>query len=437
MPDGLRGPIEGRARLGKPYLRLACLGVLAASILGLGYFGPHPASGPTTAPPSPRGSGDVKPAASAPLAPASPRAAGGVDALGLAPVEPIPGQIAESWLPPQITSRSPAVVGLRLFYVVGSDRIESSVVGSSDGSQMLTSVPRCQAINQLAAAGHELAYVVTSPGGPAAAVGGCGGVDPGSWSVWILDLTGGNPRRVAQGTLVANSIEQAEFPIHIALTASAYAFDRPTAAAGAGQGTTVEVHAIDGRLLWSSRSPAPVDTLMLGGDKLAVLTRTSTTSGPPRTLWISDAGHPLLAEVARPASSASLAPDGSYLAWDVWRGVGSIESSVGPAVDIEMLDSGRVQALTTQSRQAMPDPLQPSISITRAGPAISWFATAPDGSVYPAFRFVGGGDGAVLTGFGEPTWIGAEGGTLIWLAQRSDGWSTLAFAVDMVSVGAQ
>lgn len=437
MTDGLRGPIEGRARLGKPNLRLAFLGVLAVSILGLGYFGPHLTPGPTAAPPGSLGSPGLKLAASARPAAASPTSAGGIDALGLVPVEPIAGQIAESWLPPQITSRSPAVLGLRLFYVVGSDRIESSVIGSSTGSQTLTSVPRCQAINQLAAAGHELAYVVTSPGGPAAAVDGCGGVDPVSWSVWILDLNGGGPRRVARGTLVAGSIEQAEFPIHLALSASAYAFDRPATSAGAGQGTTVEVHAFDGRILWSSQSQAPVDTLMLGGDKLAVLTRASTTSGPPRTLWISDAAHPLLAEVARPASSASLAPDGSYLAWDVWRDVSNIESSARPAVAIEMLDSGRVQALTTRSLPAMPGSLQPSISITSAGPAVSWFATAADGSVYPPFRFAGGGDGAVLTGFREPTWIDAEGGTLIWLTQKSDGWSTLAFAVDMVSLASQ
>lgn len=423
----------GSTRFGRPYLRIAAVAAFAAGILGLGLLGPHPAEMPPHASPPPVASASPNHQAAA-FAPTPAPVATGIDSLGLRPVEPAPGQIAQSWLPTQITSRTLAVVGLRLFYVVGSNRLESSVVGSSDSSQLLASVPRCEAINQLAAAGHSLAYVVTFPVGPAAAIDGCGGSGAVSWSIWILDLGGGRTRQVAHGTLVPSSIEAAEFPIHLALTASTYAFDRPTDSTKAGQGAKVEVHAIDGTLLWSSPSQAPVTGIMLGGDRLAVLTDSSAQSGALKRLWISDASHPELSEVARPASSASLAPDGSYLAWDVWPSVAFGESSSVPEVAIETLDSRRVQALTTLSGSTVPDQLEPSVAVTRAGLAIAWFATGPDGSVYPAFRFASGGDGAVLASFQQPVWMSIEGSTLIWVAERPDGWSNVAFAVDLPSV---
>jgi hypothetical protein len=422
----------GSARFGRPYLRIAAVAALAVGIAGLGLLGPHPAEPLPQASPPPAASASPSHEAAA-LVPPAPVATG-IDSLGLKPVEPAPGQIAQSWLPTQITSRTLAVVGLRLFYVVGSDRLESSVVGSSDGAQLLASVPRCEAINQLAAAGHTLAYVVTSPGGSAAAIDGCGGSRAVSWSISILDLDGGSARQVAHGTLLPTSFEAAEFPIHLALTDSTYAFDRPTDSTNTELGSTVEVHAIDGSLLWSSPSQAPVTGLMLGGDRLAVLTDRSTQSGPLKSLWISDASHPELSEVARPASSASLAPDGSYLAWDVWRGATFAESPAFPEVAIEMLQSGRVEALTTLSGSTVPDELHPSVAVTRAGPAIAWFATGPDGSVYPAFRLAGGGDGAILASFQQPVWMSVEGSTLIWVAETPDGWSNAAFAVDLPSL---
>lgn len=428
-------PIGGTTRFGRPYLKVAAVAALAAGILGVGLLGPHMAGTLShTAPPSLL-AGSATPAAPVAGGATPAAAATGIDALaGLTRVELAPDAVRQSWLSTQISSRSMASIGLRLFFVVGGDQIKSTVIGREEGPNTLVSVPYCQTINQLAAAGDELAYVVTSPASPAAAIDGCGGSGTLSWSIWILDLVGGSPRQIAHGTLVPNSLEAAESPIHLALTASTFAFDRPTASTDAGQGTTVEVHAIDGTPLWSSWSQAPVTSIMLGGKRLAVLTEASTQSGPMKRLWIADAGHPLLSEVARPASSASFAPDGSYLAWDVWPSVAFGESSSLPEVAIEMLDSGRVQALTTLNASTMPESLQVSISVTRAGPAIAWFATAPDGSVYPAFRFAGGGDGEILASSQQPMWLSVEDGTLIWVAERSDGWSNVAFAVDMLSV---
>jgi hypothetical protein len=432
MTSGPGGPIEGRVRLHKPYLQIAALGLVAMSIVGLGYLGPHTNPEPTATP-------ETAPAAVATAAEAVTPAplpaplTAGIGAVGLIQMQPAPGQVAQSWLPSQVTSRALAVVGMRLFYVVASSRIESLVVGSTADSVTLVTAPRCDAINQIAAAGDELAFVTTSTGGAAAGIGGCGASSSVSWSLWLLDLLGGSPEAVARGQVGPRSIDAAEFPVHVALGAAAYAFDRPTAATDPSQGTTIEVHALDGALLWSSVTQAPVVNVMLGGSRLAVLTGSPSATGL-KTLWTSTASQPSLLAVAQPATSGSLSPEGSYVVWDIPQTPSSGGTSGRESVDIEMLDTGRIQTLVTLGGSALPVPLPPAISLTRAGPAIGWLATAPDGSVYPAFRFAGGGDGGILSSFQQPVWMNLEGSTLVWVAERPDGWSTAVYAVDMLSL---
>ena len=82
--------------------------------------------------------------------------------------------------------------------------------------------------------------MVTSPGGPASHTQDCGGAGQVSWSVWLLELNSGISRQVAQGVRAASSIDIAEFPIHLALTDSAYAFNRPPQSAAAGLGEAVK-----------------------------------------------------------------------------------------------------------------------------------------------------------------------------------------------------
>lgn len=349
-------------------------------------------------------------------------------------MEPLPGQIRETWLPGEITSRSMAVVGLMLFFIVDGNRIQSTVVNLNGTRQTLVSVPPCEGINQLAAAGHELAYVVTSPGGPTLQVGACGGPAPVAWSVWLLDLNGGSPRQVANGVRDASSIGVAEFPVHVALTESAYAFDRPASSKAAGSGETVEVHSIDGRLLWSSQTQAPVSDVMLGGNRLAILTEGAPLVEGLLDLWTSDAGHPSPTKVAQPASSASLSPDGSYLTWDLPPAAGRPASTGQSTVGIAALDSGQVEFLTTLTGTDIPEPLRPAVSSTVRGPVVAWFATAPGGAIYPAFRYASGGTGTVLSSLQEPVWIDIEGSTLTWVAESSDGWSKEVFAVDVASL---
>ena len=353
--------------------------------------------------------------------------------LGLTPVEPLPGQLLQSGLPLQVAGRSIAAIGLNLFYVVQSYRIETSRVGDSGDPLILVDAGRCQAINQLAAAGHMLAYVVTAPAGPSAAIGGCGAPGVVSWSIWLLDLNGGRPRQVAAGTRLPDSIDAAEYPTHVAISDSAYAFDREADAKAHAKGSIVEVHSLDGRLLWTSQSPAPVANVMLGGNRLAVTTEAGAAAGP-MVLWIADAAHPTPDQTAMPASSASMSLDGSWVVWDLQPYLPTPAGTHRSAVGIEALDSGRITSLNAVTGSDVAAPIRPSISLTRAGPAIAWFATAPGGAVYPAFRFAGGGDGGILESVQQPVWLEVQGSSLIWVAASPDGWSTTAYAVDLLTL---
>ncbi len=404
--------------------------LLAVAVVAAGYLGPRPTPSPSPAP-SLLAEGPTRaPATSSPSGPV-PRS---IDAFsGLTPVQLLPGQVVQSWLPQQITSQTPAIIGLRLFYVVQSSEVESSLIGSADDPQTLVSAARCEAINQLAAAGHELAYVVTSPAGATAQIAGCEG-SAVSWSVWLLDLNGGRPRQVASGVRQPGSIDVAEFPIHLALTATAFAFDRPPATARGGAGETVEVHSIDGSLLWTSQTQTPVDDVLLGGGRLAILTQGEPSAAGLRDLWLSDATHPAPMEVAQPVGSASFSPDGSYLAWDLPPGAGGADLMYQSAVGIEALDTGRVVALNARTSTETSEPIRPDVSMTKAGPAIAWFATSPEGAVYPAFRFAGGGDGGYLLSGRAPVWMHIDGSMLVWVAESPDGWSNEAFAVELLAL---
>ena len=440
VTDDLSGPIEGRARLRPPYLPIVVVAVLAAAIVGAGYFGPHPAAHPTSGP-STSALAD-RPAAPPSVTPSATPTRGPDALAGLTLANPGPGQIRETWLPGQVTSQSMAVVGMSLFFIVGGDRIESTAVGGDGSRQTLAQVPACEGINQLAAAGHELAYVVTSPGGPTSQVQDCVGAGRITWSVWLLDLAGGSPRQVATGARAPSSIDVAEFPIHLAVTESAYAFDRPAASAAAGPGETVEVHSLDGRLLWSSHTQMSVTQVMLGGGTLAILTVASPPAAGVVDLCISDAAHPQPTPVEQPARSASLSPDGLLLTWDVayqgpWDATfqGPFPGPNSPmAVAVETLGSGVAQPLATLTDRSAPAPLRPAISSTDRGPLVTWFATGSDGAIHPAVRYASGGNGAYLPSLQEPVWMSVEGGTLFWVAEGGGGWSKAAFAVDLASL---
>lgn len=426
--DDLNGPLEGRARLHRPYFQIAVVLFLATAVIGAGYFGPHPA--PSA---SPHSGASPFAANLTPAASASPVAGTNAPA-GLTRVNLRPGQLRQTWLPGEITSGSMAVVGANLYFIVDGDVIESTAVGGDASRQMLAQAPPCQGINQLAAAGHELAYVVTSPGGLTAQVHDCGEAGRVSWSLWLLDLNGGSPRQVAQGARTVSSIEVAEFPVHLALTESAYAFNRPALSPATGAGETVEVHAIDGRLLWTSRTQRPVADVMLGGGTLAILTDIASQAPGVGDLYVSDAIHPDPAPVDPPARSASLSSDGLHLTWDVAQ---QGPPGAGPPIDValETVGSGVEQPLTTLTDSLAAAPLRPAVSSTSRGPLVTWFATAPSGAIYPALRYAAGDNGSFLPSLQEPIWMSVQSGMLFWVAEGAGGWSKVAFAVDLASLG--
>ena len=431
-------PIEGRARFGRPYRRIAAVVTVAVGILGAGLLGPHrvgPAT-PTLAPAPVAGSTTAVASGGGSNIPSQPVVRGIDGLVGLTQVKPDSGEILQSWLPGQITSRSMAVAGGRLFYVVDGDQIQSTEVGAVGARISHVTVPRCEGINQLAAVGHELAYVVTTPGGSTSQIDGCAPAGGRiAWSLWLLDLNGGSPRQVASGFRAALSIQVTEFPIHLALTETAYAFDRPPFSSVSALGETIEVHSIDGSLLWTSQSKRPVADVMLGGGTLAILTDVLDRADGVVDLWTSDAAHPGFAPVDQPATSVSLSPDGSHLTWDVVPHAASPGFTPLADVAVETVETGIEVPLVTETNRVAPAPLRPAISSTSRGLVVTWFATAPDGGVYPAIRDVAGGNGFVLPSFQEPVWMKLVGGTLFWVAESADGWSKAVYAVNLSALG--
>lgn len=430
-----QGPIEGQARLPGPHLRVGAIIALGAVIVALGYFGSRPVPPPGPSPVASNVAIDAPSvAASGPgtLPTLDPNSYGSVS--GLTPVEPLASQLLHSDLPPQVDGRSIAAIGLDLYYVVQGSLVETSRIGGTTDPRILVAASRCEAIYQLAAAGNTLAWVVTSPAGPSAAIGACGSPAVVTWTIWLLDLNGGKPRQVARGTRTPVSIDVAEYPTHLALSDSAYAFDRPTDAKVPAAGTTVEIHELGGKLVRSIQSQGTVDSVMLGGTRLAVMTADGTGSSATRSLWVADIARSGLTEVAQPASSASISPDGSWVLWDLLPFTSTAAGVQQSAVRIESIETGRVLSLNTLTGSDIAAPLQPSISLTRAGPAIAWFATTPGGAVYPAFRFAGGGDGGILSSVQLPFWLDVQGSSLIWVARGRDGWFTTAFEVDLLAL---
>ena len=450
------GTESTRIRTGRPYLRVAAVAAIAAGILSVGILGPHPSQKVASASVSAAPTGST---AVALVEPTPPPAAASIDPdegprqlqaiTGLRQVTQVPGETL-TWLPLQITSRSFGIVGKRLFYVVDTDRIESSVLDSAADVQTLVTVPRCQAINQIASAGNSLMYVVTFATGPSVTIGSCAGFGQTTWEIWLMDLPTGHTHKVASGIRQTPGIDVAEFPIHIALTASSYAFDRPNDVADSGGPETVEVHAIDGRMLWTASTTGHVADVLLGGGKLAVITQQPRPALGTETLWLAGSGKPRLLEVAEQVTSAALSADGSFLSWDTLLQVGLSSQSFVPNIGIEDTRSGAVTFLPQPTTADIAVSSEPIVSLTAHGALAAWFATAPDGTAYPAFSRLAAAPGAgtalgsevpatagrsgFLESAQQPVWMTVQGNSLIWVAEGRDGWSAIAFEADLTNL---
>ena len=433
------GPVQSGGRLRKPYIGTAVIVALAAGIIGLGYLGPRAAPSSevhgATASAAPSSIARSLPGPTTAVASEGPTP-NGPDVLqtltGLARLPLPPGRVTVSSLPLRVVDRSMALIGPRLFYIVASYRIESSVIGSSADPQTLAVAGAGESINELAAAGGSLVYVVTSTSGAAGQMGSFGGALQVTWSVWLLDLKSGDRRQLAGGTGNTSDFTGADLPIHVAVTGSAYAFDRPASSPGTTGGETVEVHSFDGGRLWSSAVPSAVLDLMLGGNRLAILTQDAGSRAGPRTLWLADATHPSPVEVSRPASSASFSSDGAYLAWDLAPVAEPSSQSLLSEVGVENTASGAVMFLRPPTTAAAL-PTGPSVSGTARGPVVAWLATAPGGLVYPAFSFTGGGAAGFFDSVQQPVWLQVEGTQLTWVTESRDGGFARAFAAELTT----
>ncbi|HJX68191.1 MAG TPA: hypothetical protein VJ258_05640 [Candidatus Limnocylindrales bacterium] len=398
---------------------------MTSAIVAAGVLGPHQTSRSQTAPtqsqlgrtPTPHQTG-VQP-----------------DFADLAPAQLAPSDISMSWLSDSITGRSLAAIGTRIFYVVDSNRIESTVIGSDVEPQSLVSVPSCRTINQIAAAGDLLAYVETHPVGAPLDASGCGRPTSVAWSIWLSDLQGNQPRQVASGVRLARSEEIRLYPVHLALSASAYAYEVPLSPAQLSPFERVAVRSTgNNRLLWSAQTDGGVSDILLGGSRLAVVTDGALMTEARMELWTGDASHPQLKRVGEPAASASISEDGTYLAWDSRAPWERSLSTAQAALVVDKFDSGLPQNILLPAAFCAPEPLRPVVSSGLTGPIVAWYATVGRGAVYPAFLDAANETGVALFSVQSPAWIDLQGSILIWVSADLGG-ESIAFAADLARSG--
>ena len=340
-----------------------------------------------------------------------------------------------SWLSDSVTGRSLAAIGTRIFYVVDSNKIQSTVIGSNVEPQLLVSVSSCRTISQIAAAGDLLAYVETHPVGAPLDASGCGRPTSVAWSIWLSDLQGDQPRQVTSGVRLARSEEIRLYPVHLALSASTYAYEIPLSAALMSPFQRVEVRStVDNRLLWSAQTDGGVSDILLGGSRLAVVTDGSLMTEARMELWTGDAAHPQLRCVGEPAASASISADGTYLAWDSRAPWERSLTTAQAALVVDKFDSESPQNILLPAALAAPEPLRPVVSSGLTGPIVAWYATVGRGAVYPAFLDAANQTGVALFSVQSPAWIDLQGSTLIWVSEDLGGVS-IAFAADLTHFG--
>jgi hypothetical protein len=415
----------------RPYLQIGAVVAVAVAILGVGYLGPHPAQpSPSVSPSAVASPTRPNVAAASPASSSGPQTSEQLEAtLGLPLERNVSGETATP-LPLQISS-TPAIAGNRLFYVVGGNTVEASVIGSSADAVKLVSVPHCKAINQIAATADHLMYLVSWPEEPNPTTGGCDTFTQIDWSLRLMDLRTGATREVAAGTRAKVKPEFDGFPIHFALTAASYAFDRPDDGSVRNGPETIEVHDLAGKPLWSTRSGSHVAELDLAGSRLSIVTQFSWPEPGKKELFEATAQSPTPQRMSEPDSTISMSPDGRYLVWGITLRLGTRPELVNG--DVAMADFG---LRSVSSAYPAPSPngvvvMSPSVIATSDGPFVAWLAVGPDGTAYPAFNWPGRGRSGFLESVQQPIWMAVAGSSLVWVAASSDGWSAVAFSIDI------
>ena len=335
-----------------------------------------------------------------------------------------------TFLPLQISS-TPAISGNRLFFVVGGNTLESSVIGSTADPIRLVSVRQCKAITEIAAAGDSLMYLVTWPESPNPTATGCDTITRIDWSLQLMDLRSRTSHEVATGSRAKVVPEFDGFPIRFSITPTEYAYDRPNDDARANGPETVEVHALDGKLLWQTTASSHVDDLDLAGDRLAVITQFSWPAPGIRTFLTATATHPAFQEVSESPESVVLSADGRYAAWNITLRIGLNPEIVSGDVAVDDWAKGGVTSAYPPVVADGVVAMSPAVLATSSGPFVAWLSIGPDGTVYPAFNWPGRNRSGLLESTQQPVWLAVSGNSLVWVAESSDGWSSVAYSADI------
>ena len=333
-------------------------------------------------------------------------------------------------LPLQISS-TPAISGNRLFFVVGDQTLESSVIGSTADPIKLVTVGQCKAITEIAAAGDSLTYLVTWPESPNPTATGCETITRLDWSLQLMDLRSRISHEVATGSRAKVAPEFDGFPIRFSITPTEYAFDRPNDDTRANGPETVEVHALDGRLLWQTTASSHVDDLDLAADRMAVITQFSWPAPGVRTFSIATATNPAFQEVSESPESVVLSADGRYSAWNITLRMGLNPEVVSSDVAVNDWAKGGVTFVYPPDVADGVVAMSPAVLATASGPFVAWLSIGPDGSVHPAFNWPGRNRSGLLESVQQPVWLAVSGNSLVWVAESSDGWSCVAYSADI------
>jgi hypothetical protein len=335
-----------------------------------------------------------------------------------------------TFLPLQISS-TPAISGNRLFFVVGGNTLESSVIGSTADPIRLVSVRQCKAITEIAAAGDSLMYLVTWPESANPTATGCDTITRIDWSLQLMDLRSRTSHEVATGSRAKVVPEFDGFPIRFSITPTEYAYDRPNDDTRANGPETVEVHALDGKLLWQTTASSHVDDLDLAGDRLAVITQFWWPAPGTRTFFIATATHPEFQEVSESPESVVLSADGRYAAWNITLRIGVNPEIVSGDVAVDDWAKGGVTSAYPPVVADGVVAMSPAVLATSSGPFVAWLSIGPDGTVYPAFNWPGRNRSGFLESVQQPVWLAVSGNSLVWVAESSDGWSSVAYSADI------
>ena len=424
------GPDADRLQVGRrrPYLQIAVVVASAVAIVSAGYLGPH------VPPAVPSASPGASSAASG-LASAGPTPLRNLDldqiaaSIGLRPIRNVPDEKVTE-LPLQISS-APAVSGDRLFFVVAHQTLESKVIGSTADPISLATVGQCKTITAVAAAGDSLMYLVTGTESPKRTPAGC---DPAARILWwleLMDLRATSTRVVANGSRAKVGVAFDSLPIRFSITPTAYAFDRPNDETRVNGPETVEVHGLDGRLLWQTTASAHVDDLDLAGDRLAVITQPSWPAPGVRMFVTSTATNPAFTEVSESPESVVLSADGRYSAWNVTLRMGINPEVVSSDVAVNDWTTGGWTFVYPSVVADGVVAMSPDVLATASGPFVAWLSIAPDGSVHPAFNWPGRNLSGFLESAQQPVWLAVSGNSLVWVAESSDGWSSAVYSADI------